>query len=34
MNEITIVFIAIVVWVIVSAIIDALKQTKDYMDNE
>jgi hypothetical protein len=34
MNNIAIAVIAIVMWVIISAIIDALKQTKDYTDNE
>jgi hypothetical protein len=34
MSNITIVFIAIVVWVIISAVIDAIKQTKDYTNNE
>jgi hypothetical protein len=34
MNNIAIVFIAIVVWIIISAAIDAIKQTKDYTDNE
>jgi hypothetical protein len=34
MNNIAIAVIAIVMWVIISAIIDALKQTKEYTDNE
>ncbi len=34
MNNIAIAVIAIVMWVIISAIIDALKQTKEYIDNE
>jgi hypothetical protein len=34
MNNIAIAVIAIVVWVIISATIDVLKQTKDYTDNE
>jgi len=34
MNIIAIAVITIAIWVIISAAIDALKQTKDYTDNE
>lgn len=34
MSNVAIAILAIVVWGIVTAVIDAYKQTKDYTDNE
>jgi hypothetical protein len=34
MTNVAIAILAIIVWVIISAVIDAFKQTKDYTDNE